>query len=253
MADSLWRARNAARRLLAGLPPRNAPPSPEAPTDVFRTVASIYRFAAGHVAGATVLDWGCGAGFGSALLARSGARAVVGVDPDDSSIRHARKRYGGSAAAGAAVDFRVAPLDDPASGWPPERGPVERLVAVASLGRLADPEAALPRVAGALAPDGALVASLPPILDGPTLELHRARHPEAARLFLWDWADLLGRTFRELRVFSHQPPAGARLDLASPRPSTLDEAAFRFDEIPLDDLDNVGTLGALFVCRGPRA
>lgn len=246
-SDTLQRAENALRRLLAGLPPRNAPPSPEVPTQVYRTLGSIYRFAAGRVDGASVLDWGCGTGFGAPVLAEGGARSVLGVDPDAGAVRYARRRF-----AGDGVEFRVRPLDDPLDAEAGAGGPFDRLVAVSSLARLPDPEATLRRILGGLSPDGSLIASLPPILDGPTLELHRARHPEAARLFLWDWADLLGDLFGELRLYGHQPPDGVALELASPRPSQLDEAAFRFEEIPLDDLDNVGTLGAVFVCSTPR-
>ncbi len=47
MRDQLWRARNAARRLLAGLPPVGGPVCPEAPTTVYRVLVSLYRFAGG--------------------------------------------------------------------------------------------------------------------------------------------------------------------------------------------------------------
>jgi 2-polyprenyl-3-methyl-5-hydroxy-6-metoxy-1,4-benzoquinol methylase len=243
-SDTLRRVQNALRRLLAGLPLRNAPPSPEVPTQVFRTLGSIYRFAADRVAGRAVLDWGCGTGFGAPLLAAGGARSVLGVDPDAKAIRYARGRF-----AGDTVTFRVAPLEQPLENGD---APVDVMVAVDSLARLPDPAATLSRVVEGLSPEGVLIASLPPILDGPTLELHRARHPAAARLFLWDWAELLDERFGELALYGHQPPEGVRLELASPRPSHLSEAAFRFEEIPLDDLDNVGTLGAVFVAGSPR-
>ncbi len=244
MPDPLWRARNALRRLLAGLPPVGGPVSPEAPTAVYRALTSLYRFAGGFVGGGTAVAWGCGTGFGAALLAESGAPSVVGLDPDPKAIRYARRRF-----ARPGLEFRVAHLDLSSAELPP----AGRWVAVGTLARLPDPEAVLPRVAGALPADGLLVASVPPVLDGPTLELHRARHPEAASYFLWDWADLLGRTFRELRLFGHHPPEGVRLDLASPRPSSLDPADFRFEELPLSDLDNAGPLGAVFVASGPRS
>ena len=239
MADTLPRARNAVRRLLAGLPLRNAPSSPTVPDQVHRTLASLYRFAAGHVDGASVLDWGCGTGFGAPRLMDGGARSVLGTDPDAKAIRYAEKRF-----AGDGVSFREAPLETPVG----EGETFERLVAIEVLSRLSDPEAVLPQVLAHLEPHGTMAASLPPILDGPTLEIHRARHPQAPRMFLWDWADLLGELFEEISLYSHQPPDGVRLELASPHPSHLDEAAFRFDPIPVDDLDNVGTLGAVFVC-----
>lgn len=51
-----------------------------------------YHFAAKYVAGRRVLDVACGAGYGSALLARR-ARHVVGADISAETIDHARAAY----------------------------------------------------------------------------------------------------------------------------------------------------------------
>lgn len=243
MSDALWRLRNGLGRVLAGLPPVGGPVSPQAPTGVFAALSSIYRFAGGFVQHAAVCDWGCGTGFGSAILHRAGAASVIGIDPDPRAVRYARRRFRDPVLA-----FRVAPFEPAGDGLPP----CERLVAVGTLARLEAPEAALERIASALLPGGMLIASLPPVLDGQTLERHLARHPRAARLYLWDWVELLEGSFRELLLFGHQPPPGAELDLASPRPSLLDPAAFRFEELPLAELDDVGSLGAVFVASGGR-
>lgn len=45
---------------------------------------------------ARMLDFGCGSGFGSSLLAASGARSVLAVDIDPSTIHWARERHGAS-------------------------------------------------------------------------------------------------------------------------------------------------------------
>jgi len=52
-----------------------------------------YMFAAAVVAGQSVLDAGCGAGYGSALLADAGARSVVGMDVSPEAIDYARQHY----------------------------------------------------------------------------------------------------------------------------------------------------------------
>lgn len=52
-----------------------------------------YKFAAKYVKNKSVLDIACGSGYGSLLLAKSGARQVVGVDISLSVIRFARKKY----------------------------------------------------------------------------------------------------------------------------------------------------------------
>lgn len=52
-----------------------------------------YDHAARHVDGATVLDAGCGEGYGLALLRRAGATRVLGADLDGPTVAHARHRY----------------------------------------------------------------------------------------------------------------------------------------------------------------
>lgn len=49
--------------------------------------------AAGPTSGITVLDAGCGEGYGLALLAAAGAGRVIGADLDPASVAHARARY----------------------------------------------------------------------------------------------------------------------------------------------------------------
>jgi SAM-dependent methyltransferase len=54
-----------------------------------------YRLACQRVAGRTVLDAGCGEGYGLRMLADAGASRVVGADLDDATVAHATATYGG--------------------------------------------------------------------------------------------------------------------------------------------------------------
>jgi SAM-dependent methyltransferase len=65
-----------------------------------------YEFALPFCEGNEVLDAGCGAGYGTALLAER-ARRVVGIDLDHGAIDYARGRY-----AAANVEFAVGDLLD---------------------------------------------------------------------------------------------------------------------------------------------
>lgn len=58
-----------------------------------RRTAAKYVFAAKFVPGTVCLDLACGSGYGSAYLARSGARMVVGGDMSPTGIQYARMRY----------------------------------------------------------------------------------------------------------------------------------------------------------------
>ncbi len=51
-----------------------------------------YRFAAQHVRGKNVLDFGCGDGYGSLILKAAGATSVTGIDIDPQAIQRANLR-----------------------------------------------------------------------------------------------------------------------------------------------------------------
>src|SRR5213076_686388 len=53
-----------------------------------------YRWAAMAAEGRAVLDAGCGAGYGSAILADAGARSVTGLDIDRGAVAGAASSYG---------------------------------------------------------------------------------------------------------------------------------------------------------------
>jgi len=53
----------------------------------------VYEWIARRIAGLRVVDMACGEGYGSALLARSGAASVVGVDANPEAHEHAKLRY----------------------------------------------------------------------------------------------------------------------------------------------------------------
>ena len=63
------------------------------PTRVWLDHAARYEFASGYVKGRLVLDIACGTGYGSAILCRSGAKKVTGVDISGKTIDFARTRY----------------------------------------------------------------------------------------------------------------------------------------------------------------
>ena len=54
---------------------------------------AVYDWIAARVRGLRVIDMACGEGYGSELMARAGARAVVGVDANPEAHEHARLRY----------------------------------------------------------------------------------------------------------------------------------------------------------------
>jgi len=72
---------------------------------------SRYEFARGFVRGMKVLDIGCGAGYGSKILAES-ARLVVGVDRDEAAIKYATGNYGSEKISFQKADVIYLPFND---------------------------------------------------------------------------------------------------------------------------------------------
>jgi len=244
LPPSLARAGNALRRLAGGLPVSGEVISPEVPNDLFQAHRSLYRFCAGFTAGRRVLDLACGTGYGTPDLLHGGAAAMLGLDADARCIRYATRRF----AAPGRAEFRVADPGDPPDDVYLYGGGVECVAALGLLPRLADPERLLDRVRARLAPGGVLVVSLPPVLDGQTLALHRARPGARSPRYLWDWDTELAERFPSPRLFRHLPPAGREPDFADPRRSALDPGEFRFEEISRSEIYDVGTLTAVYVC-----
>jgi SAM-dependent methyltransferase len=110
-----------------------------------------YRWALQFAPGRRVLDAGCGAGYGSALLAAAGAGGVIGVDAAQSVI----DEIAGDAPEG--VHFRVGDvcaLDFPDDSF-------ELIVCFETIEHVERPEAALAEFARLLSSDGLLVISTP--------------------------------------------------------------------------------------------
>jgi SAM-dependent methyltransferase len=108
-----------------------------------------YLLAARLVSDRRVLDAACGEGYGSAILQAAGARSVIGVDIDEETVEHARRRHG--------VDARVADI----AALPIADRDVEVVVSFETIEHVAEPERALDEFRRVLAPDGVLVISTP--------------------------------------------------------------------------------------------
>jgi len=229
----LRRPLNAFRRWRAGLPARGGV-SPEVPNDAYQALLAVYAFASRHAAGRRVLDLRCGTGYGSIHLRE--ATEVVGLDPDGRNLAYARRRFPG---------VRFVQAEAPSE----DLGTFGLILAVNLLAHLKSPTELVDWAARHLEPDGAFVASVPPIVDEHMMEQHKESGLNRVSLYLWSWEALFRRRFREVRIYGTVPPDG--LDLASPSPSRFRTRDFRFEEVPPDRPAAAGALSAVLVGRGP--
>lgn len=244
MPSPLRRLRNLAVRTLRHLPSPSQAVSPWVADDLFEAHRALYRFASTYALGRSCLDLGCGTGYGSEALAAAGAAEVRGVDSSSKAIAVARKRFGNSK-----VTFTVGDL----TTYSTTPAKFDLAVAINVFVHVPEAAAAIRFQAGNLTSDGMLIASLPPILDGQTLDRHRALPRHRSNLYLWDWEDAFKSAFAELRLFRQVPPEGRLPRLADSAPASLRAEEYRFEELALADLYDVGSLAAVYVASSPKA
>jgi len=125
---------------------------PGVPGEIWYEHWHRYHFAAPMVAGRKVLDIACGAGYGSALLAKTATR-VVGADISQAAIDHASTRY----ASISNVEFRQADC----AALPFADGSFDVVVSFETIEHLEPQEAFLDEVRRVLRPGGLVILSCP--------------------------------------------------------------------------------------------
>ncbi len=112
---------------------------------------SRYRWASGIAAGRHVLDAGCGAAYGSAMLARAGAAAVTGVDVAESVLEAARDGLPAEVTLEVG-DVRKLSYED---------GAFDMIVCFEVIEHVEDPGSVLDELRRLLKPGGVLLVSSP--------------------------------------------------------------------------------------------
>jgi 2-polyprenyl-3-methyl-5-hydroxy-6-metoxy-1,4-benzoquinol methylase len=208
----------------------------EVQPDLWNEHLSRYQFAAQFAASRVVADLGCGAGYGSALLARHAA-AVHGFDLSPEAIRWAADRYQAPNLHFAVAGCGAVPLDRQSAGL---------VVAFELIEHLENPEALLAEARRILAPDGLFCVSTPNAAyyaesrgaAGPNpfhareytlAEFHAllARHFPAIALFAQDHTPAI--SFRSL---AHAAAAAAYVAETSSQPANFFVAVCALGELP---------------------
>ena len=146
-----------------------------------------YRFAAQLAEGRRVLDAASGEGYGTAMLAAARAQSVTGVDIDQSTVDHARDKYG--------LEFLCANVAE----LPFPDGSFDLVVSFETLEHVPDAAHAIAEFRRVLADGGILIASTPNsdryLVDN---EFHTREFTEK------EFGELLGPHFSEVAVFYQQ-------------------------------------------------
>jgi SAM-dependent methyltransferase len=216
-----------------------------------------YEFAARWCRDASVLDAGCGVGYGSAFLGESAA-AVLGVDVSEETIDYARRRYGSETVAFRVLD--LAALDLPDASF-------DAVCAFEVIEHVDDPEAVLAELARVLRDTGTLVVSTPQVAQTTRSPDNPFHHVEYARA---DFEALLRGSFaavelygqrrlqtRRHRLMQRLDVLGLRKRLTFLRPAAVLVGTAPMAEATADDIviERTGIEGAtelVAVCTRPR-
>ena len=159
-----------------------------------------YAWVAPLVAGKSVLDVASGAGYGSALLARTAA-SVVGVDISAEAVEHARAAY-----SQANLSF----MEGSAASLPLADGSFDVVVSFETIEHLLEQEQMLGEIKRVLRPDGVLVISSPNKKVYSELSgLHNEFHVKELE---WSELDaLLRHQFAHIEYFGHRLAVGSAI------------------------------------------
>lgn len=203
---------------------------------------SRYLFAGVHARNRSVLDLACGTGYGSKILAQSGAREVTGVDLSEAALEEGQRLH---------AHERVRLLQGDAF-HPPVDGPFDIVVSFETIEHLPSPEELLNVMARLVATDGAFICSTPDraVSNPGTTKLDRPSNPyHLMELDRAEFRDELRTRFHEVKLYGqiYSLPTGPL------RSRPLTKAAERLAyattwpiRLPLRSLYMVA------ICRGPR-
>lgn len=137
----------------------------------YRRHEAAYQCFAGSCARARVLDAGCGEGYGAARLSDAGARLVVGVDLDRTTLRHVRATYPG-----------VRPVYGNLVALPLRANSVDVVVSAQTIEHLWDQAAFVRECQRVLRPGGQLLMSTPNSATFPPGNPFHSRELDAGEL-----------------------------------------------------------------------
>ena len=224
------------RKVAAGLRPFNESVWPGLRNDLFVAHESIYELFTRHVEGSSVLDAGCGTGYGSAILAAK-ASQVLGVDVDPASVRYADRHF-----AAENVRFRIADIQE--LGF---NGDFDVVVSSNAIEHLDEPRRFVDGTARALRPGGRLIVAVPPIFTDHDRHAHGDIHYHRANLDVGQWRDLLSHRF-DVEYFIHRAREGVTPDFHSQRISRLTTSDFLFEPVGAEAIYSQPTITAIFLC-----
>jgi ubiquinone/menaquinone biosynthesis C-methylase UbiE len=206
---------------------------------------SIYYFASQYCKGRTVLDAGCGTGYGAAYLADQGAERVYGIDISPKAIAFSQAHF-----QRPNLQFHVMNLAQ-ISGFPDHSFDV--ITSSNALEHVSNISAFLRTAWELLNHQGMMIVAVPPIVGDFLFAINIAN---PYHLNIWSpiqWAAVFSRYFDQSIYFTHNRNTAPRAVSNTSEQRDLSATDYVFDAIPFDQLLMPGSLTSIFVLSQPVA
>jgi 2-polyprenyl-3-methyl-5-hydroxy-6-metoxy-1,4-benzoquinol methylase len=218
--------------------------------DCFYAHMSIYNFAQSFVQKKTVLDAGCGSGYGTYYLAAHGAKSVVGIDIGEEAVGFAKGNY-------IAPNLTYIQMDCEKINF--DKKSFDVVFSSNMIEHLDNYKAFLKGVKDVLKNDGIFILATPPLYGSEPVEDNPFHH---TNLKVGEWIDNLSGYWKNIETYCHLFKTEKKnkqgmpyvLDFANtPEDCMIDEKAFYFEKMPVPVYrEGVETLTALFILSGKR-
>ena len=223
MREAIASLSNALRKRAYGLPLGGERVWEGVRNDLFVAHFSIYRFFAQFVHDATVLDAGCGTGYGAAHLAASGARTVTGIDTNEKAIRYARRTYRRDN-----LIFRVHDCTDLVT----VTSAVQVITCSNTMEHLHTPYVFLEQARQVLDGTGILLIAVPPNLTPLDIADNEANPHHHTNLSVREWMQLFAHLGWTCKLYAHTHPHVMSVNFGSACRSRFRPEDFQF--LPTD-------------------
>lgn len=216
------------------------------PNDCYFAHLSIYYHALQYAINKTVLDAGCGSGYGAYYFAQRGAKFVEAIDISHTAIQFCKKHFD-------AKNLRYQQMSlEEISGFP--EASFDLIFTSNVLEHVFNVNLFFQKVHKLLKSDGVLFVAVPPVVD----EISRSNNLiNKYHLNIWtprQWYITISRYFSEIDCLFHSfHHPEIILDFANkPEDTKVNEADFSFETVSLDDFYKKAPLTVIFAARQPK-
>jgi 2-polyprenyl-3-methyl-5-hydroxy-6-metoxy-1,4-benzoquinol methylase len=223
---------------------------PAQKNDCFYAHLSIYNFARDFIQDKTVLDAGCGCGYGTYYLATHGAKDVCGIDIGEDAISFAGGNYRAPNLRYIQMDCEKIDLNHQSFDVVFSSNMIEHLDHYRLF---------LDGVKSVLKRNGIFILATPPLYGFEPLEDNPFHH---TNLQVGEWIEILSGYFKHIETFRHlfktvkknKDGAPYVLNFANSfEDCTIDEEDFYFEKVPVSLYQNrMETITALFITSGKK-